>query len=152
MRKKSTSGVLASRRGSTYGTEYDSPLRSLRPCWTAFFTHPAVLRSSEPFDKISAVIHAYTEFFRSLLDDWGRRELKPLPAWKFRMSPFYPFVIKTQENNEIVVLNSVMASQESCAWFCVMHDTKFDPMVQDPHEVFYPLSGLPHPRCSMAWR
>ncbi len=27
------------------------------------------------------------------------------------MSPFYPFVIKTQENNEIVVPNSVMASQ-----------------------------------------
>jgi len=35
MRKKSVSGVLASRRGSPYGTEYDSPLRSLRPCWTA---------------------------------------------------------------------------------------------------------------------
>jgi len=27
------------------------------------------------------------------------------------MSPFYPLVIKTQENNEIVVPNSVMASQ-----------------------------------------
>jgi hypothetical protein len=26
------SGVLASLRDSTYGTEYDSPLRSLRPC------------------------------------------------------------------------------------------------------------------------
>jgi hypothetical protein len=25
-------------RGSTYGTEYASPLRSLRPCWTAFLT------------------------------------------------------------------------------------------------------------------
>ncbi len=33
---KSASGVLASLRGSTYGTEYDSPLRLLRPCWTAF--------------------------------------------------------------------------------------------------------------------
>jgi hypothetical protein len=39
---------------------------------------------------------------------------------------FYPFVIKTQENNEIVVPNSVMASQESYAWFCVMHDTRPD--------------------------
>ncbi len=29
--KKSASGVLASLRGSPYGTEYDSPLRSLRP-------------------------------------------------------------------------------------------------------------------------
>ena len=27
------------------------------------------------------------------------------------MSPFYSFVMKTQENNEIVVSNSVMASQ-----------------------------------------
>jgi len=33
---KSASIVLASPRGSTYGTEYDSPLRSLRPYWTAF--------------------------------------------------------------------------------------------------------------------
>jgi hypothetical protein len=36
MRKKTTSGVLASRRGSTYGPRYDSPLRSMRPCWMAF--------------------------------------------------------------------------------------------------------------------
>jgi len=36
MRKKSTSGVLASFRGSPDGAEYDSPLRSLRPRWTAF--------------------------------------------------------------------------------------------------------------------
>ncbi len=33
---KSASGVLATLRGSTYGGEYDSPLRVLRPCWTAF--------------------------------------------------------------------------------------------------------------------
>ena len=32
MLKKPASGVLASRRGSTYDTEYASPLRSLRPC------------------------------------------------------------------------------------------------------------------------
>jgi len=38
MLKKSASGVLSSRRGSTYGTQYDSPLRSLRPCWTAFLS------------------------------------------------------------------------------------------------------------------
>ena len=41
----------------------------------------------------------------------GRREAKSLPAWKVRMAPFYLLVIKTQENNEIVVSNSVMASQ-----------------------------------------
>ena len=32
MLKKAASFVLASLRGSTYDTEYDSPLRSLRPC------------------------------------------------------------------------------------------------------------------------
>ncbi len=36
MLKKSASFVLASLRGSTYGKEYASPLRSLRPRWTAF--------------------------------------------------------------------------------------------------------------------
>ena len=38
MLKKSASIVLASLRGSTYGTEYDSPLRSLRPRWTAILS------------------------------------------------------------------------------------------------------------------
>ena len=36
MRKKTASGVLASLRGSPYGTEYDSPLRLLRPCCQPF--------------------------------------------------------------------------------------------------------------------
>jgi hypothetical protein len=36
MLKKSTSFVLASLRDSTYGTEYASPLRSLRPRRMAF--------------------------------------------------------------------------------------------------------------------
>ena len=50
--KKSASGVLASLRGSTYGSEYASPLRSLRSCWTAFLTSlwptqsPAVIPSA----------------------------------------------------------------------------------------------------------
>ena len=38
MLKKPASGVLASRRGSTYDTEYASPLRLLRPCWTDFLS------------------------------------------------------------------------------------------------------------------
>ncbi len=38
MLKKSASGVLASLRGSPYGAEYASPLRSLRPCWTAILS------------------------------------------------------------------------------------------------------------------
>ena len=42
MLKKSASVVLASLRGSTYGTEYAAPLRLLRPCWTAFLN---ILRS-----------------------------------------------------------------------------------------------------------
>jgi hypothetical protein len=36
MLKMSADCVLAALRGSTYGTEYDSPLRLLRPCRTAF--------------------------------------------------------------------------------------------------------------------
>ena len=38
MLKKSASFVLASLRGSTYGTEYDSSPRSLRPRWTAILS------------------------------------------------------------------------------------------------------------------
>jgi hypothetical protein len=34
--KKAASFVLASLKGSTYGEEYASPFRSLRPRWTAF--------------------------------------------------------------------------------------------------------------------
>lgn len=34
--KKFASGVLASLRGSIYGSEYAWPLRALWPCWTAF--------------------------------------------------------------------------------------------------------------------
>ena len=34
--RKSASGVLAALRGSPYSGEYDSLLRLLRPCWTAF--------------------------------------------------------------------------------------------------------------------
>ncbi len=36
MLTKIASGVLAARTGSTYCREYESPLRLLRPCWTAF--------------------------------------------------------------------------------------------------------------------
>ena len=36
MLKKAASFVLASLRGSTYRKEYALPLRSLRPCRTAF--------------------------------------------------------------------------------------------------------------------
>lgn len=38
MLKKATNRVLASLRGSTYGTEYASPPRSLRPCWMVFLS------------------------------------------------------------------------------------------------------------------
>jgi hypothetical protein len=41
--KKSASSVLATFRGSTYGTEYASPLRLLQPCWTAFLNSLRVL-------------------------------------------------------------------------------------------------------------
>jgi len=67
MLKKSTSGILASLRGSTYGTEYDSPLRSLRPCWTAFLSILPVIRHDQPtYDHERC--RAKTEFFSKLLD------------------------------------------------------------------------------------
>ena len=52
----------------------------------------------------------------------GEERTGPQRAGKFRMSPFYPFpfypfMMKAQENNEIVVPNSVMASQA-----CTAHD------------------------------
>ncbi len=52
---KSASGVLATLRGSTYGREYDSPLRLLRSCWTAFLNSlrdirvPAVIGNEVSF-------------------------------------------------------------------------------------------------------
>jgi hypothetical protein len=52
--KKSPSSVLASLRGSTYGTEYASPLLSLRPCWTVFLTTlRAVLMASAIPGKVA---------------------------------------------------------------------------------------------------
>src|SRR5690242_13634331 len=62
MLKKSASGVLTLLRGSTYGGEYGSPLRSLRPCarndgsrrvWVGrvknggLFKHPAMNSSAD---------------------------------------------------------------------------------------------------------
>jgi len=46
--KKPASIVLASLRGSTYGKEYDSPLRSLRPCWTALLNNLMAQELIEP--------------------------------------------------------------------------------------------------------
>ena len=45
------------------------------------------LRYVEP---VSDARTPLADFFSILLDDWGRRGAKSLPAWKFRMSPFYP--------------------------------------------------------------
>ena len=45
MLKKTSSFVLASFRPSTYPRGYASPLRSLRPCWTAFLS---ILRCQVP--------------------------------------------------------------------------------------------------------
>ena len=52
---KSASGVLAALRGSTYGGEYASPLRLLRPCWTAFVNSlRPIVRSSVTCSVLSA--------------------------------------------------------------------------------------------------
>lgn len=47
MLKNPASFVLTSLRGSTYGPKYASPLRSLRPRWTAFLT---ILRAMPTFN------------------------------------------------------------------------------------------------------
>jgi hypothetical protein len=56
--KKSSSFILASLRSSTYSKEYASPLRSLRPRWTAFLNtltdHPQLIAVS-PFPAHSKV-------------------------------------------------------------------------------------------------
>jgi hypothetical protein len=50
---KFASIVLASLRGSTNGTEYDLPLRSLRPSWRAFLNS---LQAIELSSVISGVV------------------------------------------------------------------------------------------------
>jgi hypothetical protein len=37
-KRLSTGFILALLNGSTYDAKYDSPLRSLRPCWMAFLS------------------------------------------------------------------------------------------------------------------
>src|SRR5574338_1289178 len=75
MLKKSASGVLASLRGSTYRTEYASPLRLLRPCWTAFLSILEGCSSAVSFDADHRSFRVPKGFFRSLLDP-GRLELR----------------------------------------------------------------------------
>jgi hypothetical protein len=57
---KSASGVLASLRGSTYGTEYDAPPRSLRPCWRAFLN--SLRAALFPFGIPKAVRFQHREY------------------------------------------------------------------------------------------
>ena len=81
MLKKSASFVLASLRGSTYSlgkrlfiqamggrvkTVYASPLRSLRPCWTAFLSTLRFFGGSSVL-RIQAIPLASTELFCNLL-------------------------------------------------------------------------------------
>jgi hypothetical protein len=56
MLKKSASGVLASLRGSTYRTEYASPLYSLRPCWTAILSILVTLMRDLAIDRCCAMM------------------------------------------------------------------------------------------------
>ena len=56
MLKKASSFVLTSLRGSTYSEGYDSPLRSLRPHWTAFLNIlRAFLIRSLAFDRLRVI-------------------------------------------------------------------------------------------------
>jgi len=58
--KKSASIVLASLRGSTYETEYASPFRSLRPCWSNFLNSLLILL--EPSEFVRLPLLAATTF------------------------------------------------------------------------------------------
>ena len=64
---KSASGVLASLRGSTYGTEDDSPLRLLRPCRTAFLNSlrgiriSSVMSAAAPFSRLLYIVCRRTD-------------------------------------------------------------------------------------------
>ena len=63
---KSASGVLATLRGSTYGREYASPLRLLRPCWTVFLNSLRMLLKESVSIRASCFCHAH-EFINTLL-------------------------------------------------------------------------------------
>ena len=56
---KFTSGVLAALRGSTYGGEYASPLRLLRPCWTPLLNSLRLLLNESVSIRVSQGVHAY---------------------------------------------------------------------------------------------
>ena len=77
MREKPAGGVLASLRGSTYGPEYDSPLRSLRPCWTAFLLILHGLFNVVSHLDIRDGDRGQHEFFRSLLGEGLYADLLP---------------------------------------------------------------------------
>ena len=66
MLKKSASGVLASRRGSTY-----QPVRLASSLAAALldglFEHPVAVQATVPLEAFWPLFFAYTEFFRSLL-------------------------------------------------------------------------------------
>jgi hypothetical protein len=73
--EKASSFLLASLRGSLYDTEYDSPLRSLRPCLGqgAFQGEEAVLADSGLEGEVSARVgRARSLAFLSILLGQGR--------------------------------------------------------------------------------
>ena len=81
MLKKSASFVLAALRGSTYDAEYASPLRLLRPRWTAF-DHPAGTLSVITDSHISQFSEVSKWFFNGLL---GSADLPQLTLVTFAL-------------------------------------------------------------------
>ncbi len=75
MLAKAAGFVLASLRGSTYGTEYASPLRSLRPCRTALVSIPRGYSLSSETSLPVTITRA--GFFRNHLGTFDTHPLQP---------------------------------------------------------------------------
>jgi hypothetical protein len=67
MRKKSASGVLASLKGSTYGTEYGFAPSLAAALLDDLFAHPAGYSDADTARELIAAYCEVIEFFRSLL-------------------------------------------------------------------------------------
>ncbi len=100
MLKKSASFVLASLRGSTYETKYASPLRSLRPRWTAILNilrdRPMSLRAATSLNMLSLGMAAIALGW--VLPGWSAEDIgsyeigRPateaeIKAWNIDVSP-----------------------------------------------------------------
>jgi hypothetical protein len=90
---KSTSSVLAALRGSTYCREYASPLRLLRPCWTAFLNSLRRLLTASVSIRVLRVCHVQVVC---------QRPASPVEVELVHISglPELPFAIRSRKLHE----------------------------------------------------